>query len=166
MIEIIKTKEAWEQVLNNCKSFDFYQTYDYHELSKNDNEMPFLVSYKNNDTQIALPLLLRDIEGTDFKDATSVYGHCGPISNGIEVPKHCVDFQTQLKAFFEAEKIVAVFSRLNPYIPFQNEILNGLGAVSLIGNMVNIDLTKDLDAQRSAYRRDTRSRVNKARSRL
>jgi len=163
MIEIIKTKEAWEQVLNHCKSFDFYQTFDYHELSKNDNETPFLISYKNNDTIIALPILLRDIEGTEFKDATSVYGHCGPISNGVEIPENCADFQDQLKTFFEAEKIVAVFSRLNPYIPFQDEILNGLGIVSTIGNMVNIDLTKDLDAQRSAYRRDTRSRVNKAR---
>ena len=163
MIDIIKTKEAWEEVLNSCKSFDFYHTYDYHELSKKDGETPFLVSYKNNNTVIALPLLLRDIEGTDYKDATSVYGHCGPISNEVDVIENCADFHKQLNNFFEAQKIVAVFSRLNPYIPFQDDILTGLGALNTIGNMVNIDLTKDLDAQRSAYRRDTRSRVNKVR---
>ena len=163
MIEIIKTKEAWEEVLSSCKSFDFYHTYDYHELSRNENEKPLLVSYKNEDTIIALPLLIRTIAGTDYKDATSVYGHPGPISNEIAVPENSADFHEHLNRFFESEQIVSVFSRLNPYIPFQDEMLNGLGSLRTIGNMVNIDLTKDLDAQRSAYRRDTRSRVNKVR---
>ncbi|MFK7812425.1 MAG: GNAT family N-acetyltransferase [Maribacter sp.] len=163
MIDIIKTKEAWEEVLDSCKSFDFYHTYDYHELSKNEGETPLLISFKKNDTVIALPLLLRNIDGTDYKDATSVYGHCGPISNEVSVPENANDFHSELTSYFESEKIVAVFSRLNPYIPFQDEILGGLGSLSTIGNMVNIDLTKDLDAQRSAYRRDTRSRVNKVR---
>lgn len=163
MIDIIKTKEAWEEVLSHCNSYDFHHTYDYHELSKNENETPLLISYKNNNTVIALPLLIRNIEGTDYKDATSVYGHPGPISNEIEIAEKYADFHEQLNLFFESEQIVSVFSRLNPYIPLQDEILKGLGIVSTIGNMVNIDLTKDLDAQRSAYRRDTRSRVNKVR---
>lgn len=163
MIEIIKTKEAWEAVLSKCKSYDFHHTYDYHQLSKADNEAPLLVSYQNNDTVIALPLLIRDIEGTKYKDATTVYGHPGPASNEIDITEHAKKFQEGLNSFFESEQIVSVFSRMNPYIPFQEEILNGLGTISDIGNMVNIDLTKDLDAQRSAYRRDTRSRVNKVR---
>lgn len=163
MINIIKTKEAWEEVLSHCNSYDFHHTYDYHELSKNENETPLLISYAKNDTVIALPLLIRNIEGTDYKDATSVYGHPGPISNEIEIAENYADFHEHLNQFFESEQIVSVFSRLNPYIPLQDEILKGLGVVSTVGNMVNIDLTKDLDAQRSAYRRDTRSRVNKVR---
>lgn len=163
MIEIIKTKEAWEDVLKSCKSFDFYHTYDYHELSKNENEISLLLSYKSGETIIALPVLIRNIEGTDYKDVTSVYGYPGPISNGTLSIENCKDFHGHLNDFFESQKIISVFSRLNPYIPFQHEILDGLGILKTIGNMVNIDLTKDIDTQRSAYRRDTRSRVNKVR---
>jgi len=163
MIDILTSKEDWEEVLGHCKSYDFHHTYDYHLLSKNESETPILVSYKNNDTVIALPLLLRDIEGTSYKDVTSVYGHPGPISNEIDINEHAKDFQQHLNRFFEEKQIVSVFSRMNPYIPYQEVILEGCGTVTTVGNMVNIDLTKDLDAQRSAYRRDTRSRVNKAR---
>jgi len=163
MIEIIQTKEAWEAILQKCTSYDFHHTYDYHELSKSSNEKPILASYESDGTIIAVPLLLRDIENTMYKDVTSVYGHPGPISNEVNVSEHVKKFQEGLDAYFESENIVSVFSRMNPYIPFQEEILEGYGAIKTIGNMVNIDLTKDLDAQRSAYRRDTRSRVNKAR---
>jgi len=163
MIEIHKTKEAWEEVVRQCTAYDFHHTFDYHELSKNENETPVLVSYKNNTTIIAIPLLLRNIEGSSYKDVTSVYGHPGPLSNEIGVSEHSKDFQEGLNSYFESENIISVFSRMNPYIPFQEEILKGYGDIKTIGNMVNIDLTKDLDVQRSEYRRDTRSRVNKAR---
>ena len=163
MIKIITTKPAWEAALSEQGAYDFYHTYDYHQISKTAKESPVLLSYKSRHTTILLPLLIRRIFDSDFFDATSVYGYAGPLAQSIEDGFEVSEFHSELNNYFADNKIIAVFSRLNPYIANQESILNGLGEVQSIGNVVNIDLTKTPEAQRSAYRRDTRSRVNKAR---
>lgn len=163
MIEIITTKNEWEAALSDFDTYDFYHSYDYHQISKSDDEKPVLISYKSQNGSILLPLLLRKVFDSNYYDATSVYGYAGPL--GLNIDDHfAIDkFHNALKHYFNENNIIAVFSRLNPYIANQEDILNGVGEVRTIGNVVNIDLTKTLDEQRSAYRRDTRSRVNKAR---
>ena len=162
MIKIITSKTEWEDALDYIATFDFYHSYDYHHISKSEQEEPLLVCYKKEETTILLPLLVRRIFDSEFYDATSVYGYAGPLGKNID-KADLSDFGNALRDYFFESKIIAVFSRLNPYIAHQEPILQGLGKVSNIGNVVNIDLTKTLDEQRSAYRRDTRSRVNKAR---
>ncbi len=163
MINIIKTKVEWDTILNKIETYDFYHTYDYHTISKNQEETPVLVVYEEGNILIALPLLIRGIGDTAYYDATSVYGYAGPLTKGITQDFDTLNFQTSLNSYLEEQNIVSVFSRLNPYIPYQETILNGIGAVKAIGKVVNIDLTISLEEQRAAYRRDTKSRVNKAR---
>ena len=163
MLNIITEKNDWEKVLEQLGVYDFYHTYDYHHLSKNDGEKPVLLVYTKDNLTIALPLLIRQINNTDYFDATSVYGYVGPLSNKVTETEDFKEYQSCLTEYFKGNQIIAVFSRLNPYIPQQVEILSGIGEVKPIGNIVNIDLTQGLDQQRSAYRRDTRSRINKAR---
>mgnify|MGYP003633285844 CR=1 FL=1 len=163
MLNIITEKNDWEKVLEQLGVYDFYHTYDYHHLSKNDGEKPVLLVYTKKNLTIALPLLIRQIFNTDYFDATSVYGYVGPLSNKVRETEDFNEYQSCLTEYFKGNQIIAVFSRLNPYIPQQVEILSGIGEVKPIGNIVNIDLTQGLDQQRSAYRRDTRSRINKAR---
>ncbi|MCM4164769.1 MULTISPECIES: GNAT family N-acetyltransferase [unclassified Arenibacter] len=163
MLNIITEKNDWEKVLEQLGVFDFYHTYDYHYLSKNDGEKPVLLVYNKDNLTIALPLLVRQIFDTDYFDATSVYGYVGPLSNNTKETQDFKEYQNCLNEYFRSNRIIAVFSRLNPYIPQQAEILSGIGEVKPIGNIVNIDLTQSLEQQRSAYRRDTRSRINKAR---
>ena len=163
MLNIITEKNDWEKVLEQLGVYDFYHTYDYHHLSKNDGEKPVLLVYTKDNLTIALPLLIRQINNTDYFDATSVYGYVGPLSNKVRETEDFNEYQSCLTEYFKGNQIIAVFSRLNPYIPQQVEILSGIGEVKPIGNIVNIDLTQGLDQQRSAYRRDTRSRINKAR---
>ena len=162
-IELIKTKERWQEVLASVETFDFYHTYDYHMLSKKEDETPVLAVYQQDNQTVALPLMTRPIPGTDLFDATSVYGYAGPLMSQPDGDFDKQGFGKLLREYFAESNIISVFSRLNPYIPHQSDILNGLGAVKTIGKVVNIDLTKTLDEQRSQYRRDTRSRVNKAR---
>lgn len=163
MLDIITEKKEWENALEQLGSFDFYHTYNYHHLSKKDSEDPVLFLYSKDTLKIALPLLIRPIKGTPYLDATSVYGYAGPICNNSLDDNAVKEFQNSLINYFKKRNIISVFSRLNPYIPCQTKVLSGIGEVKSIGKVVNIDLTQTLDEQRSAYRRDTRSRTNKAR---
>lgn len=162
-IRLIEDKIEWQGILSKMDAFDFYHTYDYHVISKNDDETPALIVYQEDDSQIALPLLLRNINDTNYRDATTVYGYAGPVSRNISADFDNSTFRAELNAYFQELGLISVFMRLNPFIPFQDIILQGLGHARFVGNLVNLNLTKSLDEQRSAYRRDTRSRVNKAR---
>ncbi len=163
MIRIITSKSEWGDALKEVRSFDFYHTFDYHQISKTRAEEAVLISYRDRKSIILLPLLLRRIFDSDYYDATSVYGYAGPLGVNIDNGFDAKRFQECLDDYFLEKKVVAVFSRLNPYIPEQDALLSGIGVIKSIGNVVNIDITKTPEAQRSAYRRDTRSRVNKAR---
>ena len=84
MIKIITSKTDWETALSEVKFFDFYHTYDYHQISKTALEEPVLVSYRDQNTLVLLPLLLRRIFDSEFYDATSVYGYSGPLGHGLD----------------------------------------------------------------------------------
>lgn len=162
-IELITDKSNWDSIIESFVHSDFYHTYDYHLLSKNENDTPILIKYTEGNLVIVLPLLIRKIDGTDFSDATSVYGYPGPLTNKIKGDFDNSNFKEKLNLFFLEKNIVSVFSRLNPFIPNQDLILNGIGETSFHGKIVNIDLTKSLDQQREQYNRRLKSYINNAR---
>ena len=166
MIDIITDREGWNGFIEQIGHFDFYYSYYYHLLSKQDHEKSVLIAYKEADTLIALPLLLRDIEGTSFKDATSVYGYAGPLCKikGERASAFNNErFKKQLQQFLNDNKIVSVFSRLHPYIDYQENILKNIGSIGSPGNVVNIDITQPIDIQRQQYNKRLKTYVNKAR---
>jgi len=166
MIEIITDREEWNRFIRLIGHFDFYYTYYYHLLSKQDNEKPVLIAYRENDTLIALPLLLRDIEGTSYKDATSVYGYAGPLCKSKRKKASAFDngnFKNQLQVFLSDNKIVSVFTRLHPFIDYQENILKNIGEITSPGDVVNIDITLPIDIQRQQYNKRLKTYVNKAR---
>lgn len=163
MLEIITNKSEWDKILKEIATYDFYHTYDYHQISKNKDEQPLLIVYKNNAEIIALPFLKREIPDTKYFDLTSVYGYTGPISKNVAENFDNTNFYSVFNDFLIETRVVSVFSRMNPYIEHQDDILKGIGVLDIIGNLVNIDLTLSLEESRAAYRKDTKSRVNKAR---
>ena len=132
-------------------------------IVKTCGEIPMLVKYSNDNSVIGIPLLIRTIENTPYKDATSVYGYCGPLSKGIDSSFDNTLFAESLTHFFTENKIISVFSRLNPYIPYQDNILRGLGEIFEIGKVVNIDLNLDKATQRKNYHRRLKNQINKSR---
>ncbi len=162
-IEIIDEKKEWQDLLKKVQYYDFYHTYDYHQLSKSSSEKPILIKYEENGNIVGLPLMLRKVFDTEYFDATSVYGYAGPVHNDINAAFDNTDFANQLKNFFIENKIVSVFSRLNPFINYQEIIFKGLGNLVELGKVVNIDLTKDPDTQRAAFSKTTKRYINKAR---
>jgi len=162
-LEIITEKKNWDNVLNALGSYDFYHTYNYHMLSKIENKTPILLKYVENDVLIAIPLLVREIPNTKYLDATSVYGYAGPISKGITESFDNTNFKQALTEYFKKNNYVSVFSRLNPFIEHQCDVLNNIGSVKQQGKIVNIDLNLDLNTQRSRFRDRLKTHINKSR---
>ncbi|MFI0429062.1 peptidoglycan bridge formation glycyltransferase FemA/FemB family protein [Mariniflexile sp. HMF6888] len=158
----LTNKKDWDDTIKDIKNYDFYHTYDYHALSAQENETPVLLKYAEGDFIVAFPLILRSIPGTKYKDATSVYGYVGPVFKGNPNFDNS-NFIKVFTKYFNDNNIISVFSRLNPYITDQNNILEGFGKLILQGKIVNIDLDLSLDEQKSNYRKRLKTYINKAR---
>ncbi len=163
MIEIIQDKKKWDALIDSFEESDFYHTYDYHQLSRNVHDYSVLIKYSGQRITIALPLLIRSIEDSKLKDATSVYGYAGPLSTSVPSSADQAQFRRELLEYFKSKSMVSVFSRLNPFIPRQELILQGLGEIVSPGNVVNIDLRLDLERQKHQYHRRLRTYINKCR---
>jgi len=163
MIEIIRSKKEWDSFLDNVDSYDFYHTYDYHELSIKPDEECVLITFTENDTIVGLPFIVRPIPDCEYKDMTSVYGYAGPVSKNLNEHFDNLKFSQAFNTYLQDQNIISVFSRLNPFINFQHHVLREIGEIKFIGNIVNIDLMKPLDNQRQNYQRRIKSQINKAR---
>ncbi len=163
MIRIIEEKGEWRALLTSLENVDFYHTYDYHYLDKKENERPVLIQYSEGSALIALPLLIRPIPGTGYNDATSVYGYAGPIIKNIDDSFDNTGFWNELKQFLAQQKVISIFTRLNPFIPHQQECLKNIGETITLGPLVNIDITQDLETQRGQYQKRLRSYVSQGR---
>ena len=162
MIEVIKEKKDWNNQLTLARHSDFYHTHDYHHLSKKEDESPILIKYTDDKTSIVLPLLVRPIDKSEYKDATSVYGYAGVLALHIDDGFKKEKFQAELNSFFISEKIVSVFSRLHPFFEKEETLLEGLGSITKLGKIVYIDLNEPVDIQRQKYNRRLKTYINKA----
>ena len=162
MIEIIEEKKHWDSFVSSFKESDVYHTFDYHHITKC-NDKPILIRYCDGAACIGLPLLIRKIPDTPFYDATSVYGYPGPLYKNISEGFDNTLFSKEIREYFTENNIVSVFSRLNPFIPFQRELLKGIGQINKKGVVVNIDLKKPIEQQRMEFGRRLKGQLNKVR---
>jgi len=160
MITEIKDAPKWAEILDSVDHYDFYHTYDYHHISKSEGEEPLLLLYTKGQIQIAVPLLLREIADSDQYDATSVYGYSGPVSRNLTVGFDNKNFRNELREYLLSKKIVSVFSRLNPFVSKQLDILNDIGDINIAGQVAYIDMTKDAIGQRRDYNRRLKTQLN------
>ena len=163
-ISIIDEKKEWDTLVESFQHSDSYHSYEYHVITKNKSDRPILIKYTEGDKTIALPMLLRQIPGTPYMDATSVYGYAGPLTQNVDSDFDNNNFINKIKTLLNGLGVVSVFSRLNPFIPYQGTVLSNLGNISYCGKVVNIDITKDLDTQRKGYNRRLKSYINKSRN--
>lgn len=163
LTKITVSDSNWSHLIQKVREYDFYHTQGY-QLLETENE-PSLLVVNFESGFIAIPLVVRRIEGTDYFDCTSVYGYCGPITtfNKDELTNDITsEFQKQLIAFFNDNKIVSVFSRLHPLID-NDVLLTGLGKIKTLNKTVAIDLTISPEEQRRGYRKSNKSEINQLR---
>lgn len=162
IIEVSDPK--WADIILSANQYDFYHTQSYSKL-ENGNKPLLFTAYRNNDF-IAMPLVIRDIEGTDYFDCTSLYGYCGPVSNlpYISISKeHISFFQKELMNFFKSSSIISAFSRLHPLFN-QKPVLENLGEIIDINKTVVIDLTLSEEEQIGQYRKNHRKDIARLRN--
>lgn len=162
MLEVIVEKECWDDFVSAHQDSDFYHTFDYHAIAKGDGQ-PVLLKYSHGEASIGLPLLVRKIPNTPFYDATSVYGYPGPLCENLSLGFDSQHYANELTEYFSDQKIISVFSRLNPFIPQQLNVFEKIGHIEKKGMIVSIDLKKDLEAQRKEFGRRLKGQLNKIR---
>lgn len=163
MIIAITTKGNWDSFLTKMKNYDFYHTYDYHKLTVKKTESFRLLTYTKKEVSIAIPIVVRPINNTVYYDATSVYGYAGPLINGIDDAFINNDFAACLNAYFKKENIISIFSRLNPFINYQEKILKNIGIVDNMGPIVTINLGLTEEQQESQFSKTTKRYLKKTR---
>lgn len=161
MLEIIPIdlREQWNEAVRSIPEYDFYCLAEYHSLDN--SGIPLLLKYSDESSTILFPVILRDIEGTEYKDITSVYGYAGPISSNTRSLESISNFQQELLTFFDANNVVAAFSRLNPLLNAQREVLSGLGEIKDENLTVLIDLSLSEQEQRRQYTHSLKYAINK-----
>ncbi|MCM4172564.1 hypothetical protein DHD32_13820 [Arenibacter sp. TNZ] len=154
MIEIKNNKKDWNNFLLRMESYDLYHTFEYHEVMKKTGEEPIIITYKKNETEVGIPFLKRKINDELF-DLVSVHGYLGPVSINVDDSFDSENFSMEFQQLLREQNIVTAFSKLNPYLRNQSKILNKLGAIENIGELVYFDQQMDMDDQFLCYKKDT-----------
>lgn len=162
--EIIENNsEKWSEIIKQATIYDFHHTAYFHKIDT--NFVSKLLLFSDRDNFIALPIVIRPIEGTDYFDITSVYGYAGPVYSFVEnyeTSELIAFFRKNFLDFCKEQNIISVFSRLHPLIEQINTIEN-LGEIVNLNKTVAIDLTKSAEEQRKEYRKSLKSELNQLR---
>lgn len=161
--EIIKIEDMrWDRYIKSANIFDFYHTSCYHKMEQNKGESPILFIAHSGQEFLCLPLIIKEIKDTDFFDATSVYGYCGPVSSKPfdELNEKLTDFfKSNFLKYCNANKIISVFSRLHPLVKTEGFYQN-FGSVKKLNKVVTIDLSEPIGIQRQHYSRSYKNKIN------
>jgi hypothetical protein len=159
----IREENEWNAYVERSLSFEIYQTWYYHTLSKEGE--PLLFVFEEGECFIALPLIKRVILDTSYYDLTSVYGYCGPISNK-ELSKVSdltnQNFKTAFVNFMQEERCICVFSRLHPFLN-QQYLLETFGGLKDNGMTIYMDLTIPIQEQKMKYEKRLCRQIKKLR---
>ncbi|RIV74400.1 GNAT family N-acetyltransferase [Flagellimonas aequoris] len=142
MLKVVTKKKEWDHVVDSFDKSDFYHSYDYHQACLKEKEAAKLLVYKASGATIALPLLVRPINGSGYFDAASVYGYAGPLVSQLNEDFNFVEWKTRMLSYFTENKIVSVFSSINPFVEHQMELLSIFGEIEKLGDIVFFDLER------------------------
>ncbi len=88
---------------------------------------------------LLLPLVVRDVPGTGYRDACSPYGYPGPVAN-CQDETFWAHAAEALADTLRSAKIVTCFVRIHPLLPPPTQALSKVGEVRHHGETVAIDL--------------------------
>lgn len=162
-ITVIEQEDTWNSYIKKSLDPDFFHSWQYHSLDNSGKPILFVLS--RGDDFIALPLIKRKVDNSDWFDLTSVYGYAGPISNKKfeDIDETLLsDFELQIGESMRQAKCICAFSRLHPFID-QPYLLNKIGGVYGNGKTIYVDLTVPLEEQRENYDKRLARRIRQLR---
>jgi hypothetical protein len=118
--------------------------------------------YTDAEGTLLLPLVLRDVPGSDRVDACSPYGYPGPVADTADEGFWRRAVPAVADALRQAG-LVSCFVRLHPQLPPPLPALAAAGAVVQHGHTVSIDLTLSEDELWAQTRANHRRQINRAR---
>lgn len=163
MFRAIEDSCVWKRVIDEFESRDFYHTWDFQKISERNGEgKPFLFLYEGEACKIAWPLLLRTFffEGEIWRDATSAYGYPSPLVTGEVSPEDRRSWAQSIRTWCMENRVVTIFSRLNPLID-SYWLIEDLGGVVEKGITVPIDLSVPEELQREKFRSSLKRGIKK-----
>jgi hypothetical protein len=154
----------WTEALRQT-GHDLYHEPDYVALDAGlSRGTPAAFWYSQGDRHLLMPLIVRDIPGSDRRDAVSPYGYPGPVSNTS--PRDTEFWTGACAAMIDTlrgERLVTVFVRLHPLLPPAMPVLRQYGTLVRHGETVSMDLTVSLEEMWRQTRSDHRNHINRAR---
>ncbi len=154
---------AWAGALSRVRH-DVYHLPGYVRLDAGlSGARPVAFRYAEAGRVLLIPLLLRDIPGTDLLDAISPYGYPGPVTDTS--PDDQGFWSRGGRAMAEllcTRRVITAFIRLHPLLDQPPPALTETGTVVYHGETVSIDLRRSADEIWRQTHRSHRNQINKA----
>ncbi|WP_237028690.1 GNAT family N-acetyltransferase [Pedobacter steynii] len=160
----LEQKGKWMELISKACRYDFYHSWTYHSLDNSKGKVLMFV-YEEGPDFIAIPLIKRSIPDAEYYDMSSVYGYSGPVSNQEFEdlsPGFTGRFKNAFLDFLREEKVVTIFSRLNPFFN-QTLLLEPFGGLVANGKVVVFDLGLSIEVQRQNYHGGVLRKIRKLR---
>lgn len=155
----IRDKSGWDRVLSQAPQHDCYHTWDYHEIARRNGEgEPILFVIRLAHGGLLFPLLARPIEGSQYRDLTSVYGYPSPLTYGALEADDIPCLWDHLFSHLDQRGYVSLFSRCHPTLTPKDL---GEDLLQRSGPVVIIRLDRPEEKQVAEYRSNHRRDIHK-----
>lgn len=125
---------------------------------------PMAFYYRDDDGCLLVPLVVRSVPDTPWRDAVSPYGYGGPASDAPGSRRAFWGRAVAALVDTLADRgIVTAFVRVHPLMDTPEEPLARAGRLVVHGQTVSVDLSASLEEIWSGTRRDHRNQINRAR---
>jgi hypothetical protein len=156
----------WTRLLSVIEH-DVYHLPAYSQLDLNLDEGSAL-AYLFEDARgsFLLPLRIRAIQGTDWRDATSPYGYPGPlvtVHTGVDPGGFLHDAVREMQSFFYDDGVVSAFCRMHPLLHHPMEPFHSVGTLVRHGHTVSINLASSDEELWANLRSNHKRGIKKAR---
>jgi predicted N-acyltransferase len=163
MSEIISVNDSnWDKYIEKTGQKDIHFSQDYLKIYEEHlNAKCQMFIYKDGEEYLLYPFFKRTISDKgDLYDVISPWYYGGPlISNGFNLSK-VKDFLREFEKYCRENKIVSEFTIFHPYLE-NHKVLSKYVKIDQAGEVVYVDLTKDLDSILMSFSSSCRRNIRK-----
>ena len=177
MIELISYTESekWNNIVNSYKGADVYYKCEYAvSLMKNEDGIPYLLSYEGNGCRLCYPIIEKDlscfpkfegkIEGGKYFDWNTPYGYGGPLSDAKAFDAvQQNEFKEELFALAKQRGVVSQFLRFHPMLQNQSICDSAIENLYIKDTIfIDLDTEDDLMVQMDSKNRNLIRKAQKS----
>lgn len=155
------TAQSWPHALGRLRHDSYHlPAYVVTDAALTDGS-PRAFRFDDGDDLLLVPLVVRAIPGTAWRDAVSPYGYPGPVATTTN-PRFWARALQVFVDVLRACDIVSCFVRLHPLLPAPVEALWRHGCVARHGTTVSIDLAPRFTSVYAGFRENHRRQIVRA----